>query len=576
MSFKLNTKTGVDYLTLDYEGFRQMMIDRLKERLPEYTDYSETDMGVILIELLSHGLDILSYYKDRQALECFLPTARERKNVMTLCKNFGYTLHSATPSKFIQIFETDGTGLSIDIVKGDTLQVKTSDSTGEESVYFEVIGSLDENDEFNPNFYIPSGKFGNEKTSDGSKYMYRAVVVQGKTINTELVGYSDGSSYQKFSTNSTPALDYTPDLKFRSKSGSDDAYYGEFVVKTFVGDTMEEWHRVDNFLLSNSTDKHFVYSVDEYGRGTVEFGNGISGAIPPENTKVYCTYRVGGGESTNVGAMTITEIENRRANILKTYNPDTALVLGTDMESLDEARIKAPACLRTLDRAVTIRDYSDIGLLLDFIMSTQSVYVDYDGVGSVRLIDEDDNEILNRTEYGITSGDFGHLKVWLMPKNVKVDNSDSSKPKLEISDDNMDYIKEYYMDKKMIGQKLDIYPANIQYVSPVLKITKDNNYTDDTVINAIKSRLIDLMKLGNYKLKEDLIWSDIVRNLVDSQTGVIGLKSATFVQKVEGVENKYYIADDIPVKMGYVIALKPKDNPEETDMYPYDIEIILS
>ena len=89
MSFKLNTKTGVDYLTLDYEGFRQMMIDRLKERLPEYTDYSETDMGVILIELLSHGLDILSYYKDRQALECFLPTARERKNVMTLCNHFG-------------------------------------------------------------------------------------------------------------------------------------------------------------------------------------------------------------------------------------------------------------------------------------------------------------------------------------------------------------------------------------------------------------------------------------------------------------------------------------------------------
>ena len=82
MSFKLNTVTGKDYLTLDYEGFRQMMIDRLKERLPEYTDFSETDMGIVLIELTAHGLDILSYYKDRQSLECFLPTARERKNVI--------------------------------------------------------------------------------------------------------------------------------------------------------------------------------------------------------------------------------------------------------------------------------------------------------------------------------------------------------------------------------------------------------------------------------------------------------------------------------------------------------------
>ena len=106
MSFKLNTVTGKDYLTLDYEGFRQMMIDRLKERLPEYTDFSETDMGIVLIELTAHGLDILSYYKDRQSLECFLPTARERKNVIMHCKTyFGYNLAGATPAIFVQIFE---------------------------------------------------------------------------------------------------------------------------------------------------------------------------------------------------------------------------------------------------------------------------------------------------------------------------------------------------------------------------------------------------------------------------------------------------------------------------------------
>lgn len=631
MSFKLNAKAGVDYLTLDYEGFRQMMIDRLKVNLPEYTDYSETDMGVVLIELAAHGLDIISYYKDRQALECFLPTARERKNVIMHCKLFGYTLDSATPSKFVQVFRLKHCkGLSVNAKSGlvivdgvrhenTILRVKTKAEAGQPSIYFEVIGGLNEKGEFTPTFEIPayeshksslaslenagatinnsitygtdmnygesSDTYGDEVDPATGEYLYRAVVVQGLTIPNELLAYSDGTASQKYVTSYTPALDYTPV-----------APYNEDVVHVYVTENgeMKEWTRVENFLLSSSQSRHYTYTTNEYGEGVFEFGNGISGAIPPKNAKIESTYRIGGGIETNVGANTIIEMDSKFACIDATYNPDTAFVLGADMESIEEARVKAPASLRTLDRAVTTKDYEDIGILLDFITSAQSVFYDSDGISTIRVIDSDDN-ILH--EYIMSDSDdeaeankendasgfteanhyAGYVRVWLMPNKVEADPDNPDI--VYISEDNMSYIANekngYYYEKKMIGQKLEINPANIRYVVPVIKITKDVNYTEETVKNAVKARLIELMKLGSYKLKEDLIWSDLVRNLVDSTTGVTGLRSAIFVQRVEGTTDKFYIADDLPSEMGTVFALKPKEDPNESDLYPYEIEIIM-
>ena len=683
MNFKLSIKEGVDYLTLDYEGFRQMMINRLKERLPEYTDYSETDMGVVLIELTAHGLDILSYYKDRQALECFLETARERRSVIMHCRNFGYTLDSATPSKFIQIFETDGTGFSVN--RGDRFKVKTKAETGQSSVYFEVIGGFDPmSGEFSETFSVPSGAYGTEMQN--GEYKYRAVVVQGQTITKEVVGYSDGTAYQKFYTHYTPALDYTPDVEFN-----------EDVIYVYVGETQEAWTRVDNFLLSNATSKHFIYTVNEYGEGVIEFGNGVSGMIPEQNAKIQSTYRIGGGADTNVGANTIVEMDNKPASVIRTFNPSTAYVLGSDMETLEEAKVKAPASLRTLERAVTERDYADIGLQLSFVQSADSKYLE--------LASE-------CTKYGFPTSDAGRMKVWLLPKEatpdldalyvsgdtinpddfeltnaevnedghlvlaseakaVVITDSNAEDAKMDftimltsvvgfscvardngnglgyklsyadgaglslsvgntvvasnntvslqadtfytfsiscrengvsvlmgnelilqyiddrntytsgkavfytpenggailsavglydysstvvyISSDNKDYIKTYYDERRMIGQQVDIYPANIEWVAPIIKCSRNTNYTAETVIGNVKSKLIELMSLGKYDLEKDLIWSDIVRAITDEDTGAVGLRSATFVER--SADGKYYIQEDIPYKLGYVFAL---------------------
>lgn len=626
MSFYLSAKEGNDYLTLDYEGFRAMMINKLKERLPEYTDFSETDMGVILIELTAHGLDILSYYKDRQALECFLPTARERKNVITHCKMFGYTLDSATPAMFLQVFDKPEGGI-FEVKYGDRsadefgenetpdriFRVKTKSDSGQTAEYFEIIGeaTLDSQGKitsFNPVFRIE-----NEKEPDNNgKYHYFAVVISGVTIPKEIVGYSDGSAYQKYTTSQTPAMDYVPEITLYREKGEP---FSELVVKVYVNG--EPWTRVDNFLLSNATSKHYTYTVNEYGEGTIEFGNDISGMIPPVNAKIQCTYRIGGGESSNVGANTITELVESSAIVTGTHNPNTAFVLGADMESIEEAKVKAPASLRTLDRAVTIRDYADIGLLVNYIQSTQSALMKLVGGEQMAFVDKDDKNtfLADTAHYKALENAFvgsGLMYVWLMPKNAHsvsddwdleadpvngIESRTVTEGTVYISDENMQTLTEYYDQRRMVGQHIayvyregnnwtydrentHLLPANIHYVKPVLKVTRDLNYTAETVVNSILSKMVDLLVLGKYKLEQDLIWSDLIRQLVDENTGVTGLKSAAFVEAITVNDTiKYYIADDIKADFGYVFALKPLkpvvDDDENITPY-YDITIIIN
>lgn len=66
-----NQTPNIDYTNRDYESFRQMMINKLKELMPEYTDTSETDAGIVIIEALANGLDILSLYQDNLANDLF-------------------------------------------------------------------------------------------------------------------------------------------------------------------------------------------------------------------------------------------------------------------------------------------------------------------------------------------------------------------------------------------------------------------------------------------------------------------------------------------------------------------------
>jgi hypothetical protein len=83
---------SIDYLAKDYVGFRQALIDFIPTRMPGWTERSEADVGMMLLELFAHTADEISYLQDRVALEAFLATATQRRSVAGHLAMIGYAL----------------------------------------------------------------------------------------------------------------------------------------------------------------------------------------------------------------------------------------------------------------------------------------------------------------------------------------------------------------------------------------------------------------------------------------------------------------------------------------------------
>ena len=83
----------LDYLGRDYQGFRQLMLDRLSVTVPDWTERHIPDLGIALVEVLAYVGDRLSYYQDAVATEAYLGTARKRISVRRHARLMDYTLH---------------------------------------------------------------------------------------------------------------------------------------------------------------------------------------------------------------------------------------------------------------------------------------------------------------------------------------------------------------------------------------------------------------------------------------------------------------------------------------------------
>ena len=345
----MKTRNQVDYCTLDYEGFRTMLLKELVKRIPEYTDLSSSDAGIALLELQAHGLDILSYYADKIANEVYLDTAMERENIIMLAKNMGYILNDGQPSKFYQVFEIVPQETDYVIPRG--FKVKTSDNNIESSVIFETDEDL----------IIPAGCTGLETDSNG--YIYQVPITQGYTVENEIIGTSSGARDQRFTLSSSPVIRDSVNLQVTNLAG-----------------ITEEWTRVNTFLNSSPEDEHFVLHIDGADRGVVVLGNGNSGKIPEAYVDgLVATYRVGGGELGNVSPNTITNFEQKLAGMVSTFNPYTAYELGIDKESDQSIKIKAPASFRSTWGAITVQDYADIALnQTNILKATSEKYKDID------------------------------------------------------------------------------------------------------------------------------------------------------------------------------------------------------
>lgn len=321
---------NIDYTSRDYEGFRDLLIQKLQEKMPEYTDTSETDAGIVILEALANGLDVLSLYLDIIANDTLLPTTQDRKIAVIIARCLGYYPYNQTASEYQQVFVLGEAREEDTIVPRGTI-VTTKESSDLATLYFETQEDL----------VIPSGKLGNEQDSNG-KYLYSVKIKHGTSVTQDVIGTSSGAPLQTFSLNYPNVLVDSLEL-----------YVNE-------GQGQVLWTQVDSFIDCDENSKVYMCVVDEFDVCTVEFGNGLKGKIPTAYPNgIVANYRIGGGSAGNVNAGIICALDTGVPFVEETFNLE-ADVLGHEKEGIDSIKENAPASYRSRDRIVTLTDYEDL------------------------------------------------------------------------------------------------------------------------------------------------------------------------------------------------------------------------
>jgi len=168
----------------------------------------------------------------------------------------------------------------------------------------------------------------------GSQYIV-FIVTQGNTIGPQIIGSSTGQAHQEFKLPELPYLDDTETVEVDEGGG------GIFV----------EYTKVDTFLLSSSTDRHYTRRATAKDEAIIRFGDGINGKIPPAGVgNIQATWRVGGAENGNVGADQITVNAEGVTGITSITNPRSATGYrakdGANTLDLERVKRDAPAELR--------------------------------------------------------------------------------------------------------------------------------------------------------------------------------------------------------------------------------------
>lgn len=477
---------NIDYTSRDYEAFRELLIQKLQEKMPEYTDTSETDAGIVILEALANGLDILSLYLDVIANDVILLTTQDRKIAVALAKCLGYSPYNQTASEYQQVFVLGEAREEDTLVPKGTI-VTTKESLDLSTLYFETMEDL----------IIPVGALGDEK-DENDNYLYTVRIQNGTSVYQDVIGSSSGAPLQSFKLNYTDVLVDSIEL-----------YVNE-------GNGQELWRRVEGFLEHDETSKVYTATVDEFDVCTIEFGNGLRGRIPASYPNgIIANYRVGGGEVSNVSAGIITEIETSLAYVESTFNLEVS-VRGRDKESLDSIKENAPANYRVRDRIVSLDDYSDI-LRINF----------YDFLQLKSLRDREDKKLVHifymmRHGYEMTSKLVEEISVFIAERSMVGTTYDLNSYVPQPVD--LDCVM--YVDSDYDGEKLKTYAMS--YLEGVTFHYGELQF-GDTIIksdieNEIKNTFDGILSFRINTPAEDIISPTNAENILTKGTINITVK----------------------------------------------------
>lgn len=484
----------IDYTDKDYASLRRAMLDLARYRLPEWTDQSSNDFGVLLVDLFAYMGDVVLYYQDRIANESFLYTATERRSVLHLLRLVGYELGgpTAAAADLTLTFDAPAPGdpTTVLVPSGAAF---SGIAANEETVPFEYLG---------PDLTIDLDPAAGQValTPDGQRYYAGLPVRHSRRIVDEILGSSTGEPNLPFVLAQQPLIEGTLEVWVR-----EGANWLQWERRTSLLYHLDPDGRV---IESGPDDRAFYVQRDETGAAWVVFGDGVYGRRPPIGANnIRATYRVGGGRIGNIAAGAIDTDETGLDLLALVTNPLPAAG-GAEAETTEHGVRFGPLAFRSGLRAVTLGDYVALAQAAG-------------GVAKVR------------------ARSLGPHRVEL----IVAPEGDTCRP---VPDDLRQRLIAYFEDKRMAGTVVYIRDSVCVPVDVSLDVVADHHHDTETVRLAVEATVRGLLAFGRVEFGQTLYLSKIYE-AVEALDGVHAATVTRFRRADDPSDDLQRLLDELGV-----------------------------
>jgi len=559
---------NINYLNKDFNEYRNSLINFAKTYFPTvYNDFSPSSPGMMFLEMSAYVGDVLSFYLDNQTQENFLEYARQQTNLYALAYMMGYTPKVTSVSTTnVDIYQkvpsvASNPDFTYALNINENLSVSSPLQSGatfliQDPIDFTYSSSLDPTEItlYDIDYYL-------------LKKTRKAISAQ---INTATFPFTDPQKFQTIQltgNNIVKILDITD-------SDGNKWYEVPYLAQEMIYDSIKNTNINNPNFSSDSRDVPYLLQLKKVPRRFVsrfinsttlqiQFGAGTNTSnneeeitpnpdnvglglpyrksklntafspsnflytdtygIAPYNTTLTVRYLTGGGIQSNVGAGSLTVINNKSAisfqnsgldvtlanniyNSVAVTNP-IASTGGGGGDTSDDLRLKSLGSFTTQQRTVTQDDY---------LVRALSLPSDYGNISKVYVEPEKISSLLPGETPSILN-----LFVLTYDANGKLTNA---LPALKQN------LSTYLSQYRVINDSVKIKDAFVINIGIDFEITVLPNYNNNLVITNCITQLQNYFQIDKWQINEPILLKDLYI-LLDKIDGVQTVKNINITNK---------------------------------------------
>lgn len=302
---------SLPYDRRDYESIFSYLVDKAKELSNgQWTDFSNGDIGTVILKLISYLADMNNYQIDKGLAELYLDTLTERESAILLTRLVGYEPRG---------YKSARVNIDLSLLPGNSV------ADGTEIAKY-------------------------TRFTDDSLQLYFYNIRSGFWINNiaDLTVYQ--GVYKKYEV-----LDSTIDENYRIYL-STNKIDKETVTLTVAGDIVNQ---VDNVLTDISNTLSYSVHMDSQSNMYIQLPSYYSDFIPV-NSSIRIEYLETDGLSGSIGSKILTKMypttSNRSLSDIVVVDNNLASTGASDPETIEEIQKGAPLFASTMNTLVTLED----------------------------------------------------------------------------------------------------------------------------------------------------------------------------------------------------------------------------